>query len=352
MTNWQKLAQDIADDVLFPAADSVDADGEIPVSHFEALADAGFYAMAAPPDVGGPGLGIDDLVEVVETLCGGCLATGFTWMQHHGVVAGLASSPNHDLRERYWDGVMDGSVRAGVAFAGAIPQPPLLYARRVDGGYVLDGVAPFVTGWGIMDILQLSARDEFDDSIVHAVVDATGGQGVSVEELPLIAARGSNTVRMRFDGFEVPDERVSRVVTPGEFAAGQGFGSWLNACMAMGVARRCLTELGERGVDTAGFASEAAAVRANLDAALGGRFDLFAARAQASELAIRAAAALVTATGSSAAVSGSTAERLMREATFTLVAASRPQMRAALLGTLQPATSTVAAAPGATATSA
>ncbi|TJZ81538.1 acyl-CoA dehydrogenase [Rhodococcus oryzae] len=334
MTNWPELAREIADDVLYPAADSVDADGEIPLSHFEALAAEGFYGLAAPPEFGGPGLGIDDLVAVAETLCGGCLATCFTWMQHHGVVAGLASSPNHDLRDEYWDGLMDGSVRAGVAFAGAIPQPPLLYARRVDGGYVLDGVAPFVTGWGIVDILQLSARDEFDDSIVHAIVDAVPGQGVSMEELPLIAARGSNTVRMRFDGFEVPDERVSKVVTQEEFAAGQGFGSWLNACMAMGVARRCLTELGERGVDTAGFASEASAVRANLDAALGGRFDLFAARAQASELAIRAAAALVTATGSSAAVSGATAERLMREATFTLVAASRPQMRAALLGEL------------------
>ncbi|TQF66013.1 acyl-CoA dehydrogenase [Rhodococcus spelaei] len=334
MTVWPALARDIAEDVLFPAAGSVDADGEIPVSHFEALAEAGFYGLAAPPEMGGPTLGLDDLVAVVETLCGGCLATGFTWMQHHGVVAGLAGSPNQALRERYWDDLLAGSVRAGVAFAGAIPQPPLLYARRVEGGYVLDGVAPFVTGWGIVDVLQLSARDEFDDSIVHAVVDATAAGGVSVEDLPLIAARGSNTVRMRFDGYEVPDDRVANVVSPDQFRAGQTFGSWFNGCMATGVTRRCLTELAETGCDTTRLADETSGVRANLDAALSGRGDLFTARAQASELALRSAAALVTATGSAASLGGSTAERLVREATLTLVAASRPQIRAALLDRL------------------
>ncbi|MFE3289791.1 acyl-CoA dehydrogenase family protein [Rhodococcus sp. NPDC059234] len=331
MTNWPKLAHDIAEDVLFPAASSVDADGEIPVSHFEALAEAGFYAMAAPPETGGPTLELEDLVAVVETLCGGCLATSFTWMQHHGVVAGLAGSPNPALRERYWDGLLAGTVRAGVAFAGAIPQPPLLYARRVDGGYVLDGVAPFVTGWGIVDVLQLSARDEFDDSIVHALVTAGPADGIAVEDLPLIAARGSNTVRMRFDGFEVADDRVVNVASPEQFRAGQTFGSWLNACMATGVTRRCLAELAETGCDTTRLADEVSGVRANLDAAQSGRGDLFAARAQASELALRAAAALVAATGSAAALSGSTAERLVREATLTMVAASRPQIRSALL---------------------
>lgn len=334
MTHWPELARDIAEDVLFPAADSVDADGEIPSSHFYALADAGFYGLAVPPELGGPTIDLGDLVTVVETLCGGCLATTFTWMQHHGVVASLATSTNHALRDRFWDDVRSGSVRGGVAFAGAIPQPPLLYARRVDGGYVLDGVAPFVTGWGIVDVLQLSARDEFDDSIVHVLVDAVPTAEIAVEELPLIAARGSNTVRLRIDGARVPDEQVVGVADPERFAAGQTFGSWLNGCMATGVARRCRLELGDRGVRTGTFDAEARMVRDRLDAALAGEGDLHAARADASELAVRTAAALVTATGSAASISGATAERLMREATLTLVAASRPQIRAALLDRL------------------
>ncbi len=331
MTTWPDLARDLADTVLFPAAEQVDADGIVPSEHFDLLAADGFHRLAATPECGGPGLGLDDLAAVVEALCGGCLATAFTWMQHHSVVASLASTSNHLLRKRYWDGLLDGSVRGGVSFAGAVPQPPLLYARRVDGGYLLDGVAPFVTGWGIVDVLQLSARDEFDDSIVHLLLDATPDGAVTAEEVPLIAARGSNTVRLHVDGLRVPDERVVSVVDPSDFAAGQGFGVWLNGCMATGVAARCRTELAVLGADVSSLTAEAEFIRRDLDAGLLGVGDLYDARAGAAELAVRTAAALVTAAGSAASVRGHTAERLMREATLTLVTASRPQIRSGLL---------------------
>ncbi|OZE97664.1 acyl-CoA dehydrogenase [Rhodococcus sp. 15-1154-1] len=332
VSSWPERARELADSVLFPAADSVDADGEIPSSHFEILAAEGFYGLAS--DRGEP-LGPDELPLVVETLCAGCLATTFTWMQHNGVVMSLTHTSNTSLRTRYLDGVIDGSVKAGVAFAGAIPRPPKLYARRTDTGYVLDGHAPFVTGWGIVDILQVSARDEFDDSIVHLVIPATDAAGIEVERLTLIAVDASNTVRLLFDGVEVDDSQVVSVVTDEEFQSGQIYGSYLNGCMAMGVARRAITQMDDIGTDTSSFRRSHSQRRAAFDDALAGTYDMFAARAEASELAMRAAAALVTATGSGAIVGHGTPERLVREATFTLVGAGRPQIKAELLRTLQ-----------------
>ncbi|TSD48226.1 acyl-CoA dehydrogenase [Rhodococcus sp. KBS0724] len=332
MTMWPELAREIADTVLFPVADSVDADGEIPSSHFDALAADGFYGLAA---LGEDGPSAAELVEVVETLCGGCLATAFTWMQHHGVVGALASTTNTALHEQYWDGLVSGELQGGVAYAGAIPRPPLLWARRVDHGYVLDGIAPFVTGWGIVDVLLVSARDEFDNSIVHSVVQATDTLGLSIEELPLIAARGSNTVRIAFDGFAVPDTRVTAVVDDEQFQNSQLPGLWFNGAMAMGVARRAMAELADLGVDAEPFHGQAELARAHLDSALAGNADMSAARAGASELAVRVAAALVTATGSRSLVGSNTAERLMREATFTLVAATRPGIKTALVERLR-----------------
>lgn len=332
MTSWPERARDLADTVLFPAADAVDAAGEIPRSHFDALAAAGFYGLAARDD--GPDM--SELPDIFETLCGACLSTAFTWMQHGGVVMSLANSPNEGLRNKYFDALVDGSMTAGVAFAGAIPRPPKLYARREDSGYVLDGSAPFVSGWGIVDVVQLSARDEFDDSIVHAIVSAQAVDGtdtgsLTVEPLTLIAADASNTVRLRFENFHVDDASVVSVVTDSQFQAGQLYGSWINGCMAMGIARRCIQQMEELGVDVDAYRRLHAGARANFDDALAGRYDMFCARADASELAVRTAAALVAATGSGALVGHGTAERLMREATFTLVAASRPQMKTALL---------------------
>jgi alkylation response protein AidB-like acyl-CoA dehydrogenase len=55
-----------------------------------------------------------------------------------------------------------------------------------------------------------------------------------------------------------------------------------------------------------------------------------AARAAASDLAMRAASALTVAHGSRSILAGADAERLAREALFLLVFGSRPSIRAAL----------------------
>ena len=55
------------------------------------------------------------------------------------------------------------------------------------------------------------------------------------------------------------------------------------------------------------------------------------ARAEASELAVRATAALAARDGSNSITTGSHAQRLAREAVFLLVFGSRPAIKAALL---------------------
>ncbi|MEV0946727.1 acyl-CoA dehydrogenase family protein [Rhodococcus sp. NPDC049939] len=334
MNHWTERAREIAENVFAPAADAVDAEGKIPPNHFEVLAKAGFYGISAPPELGGPDLSLGDRAELLEILFGSCLATTFTWAQHGGVVKHLATSPNTALRDTYWDGLMDGSVKGGVSGAGAAPQPPLLHARRTGDGYVLYGAAPFVTGWDIIDVVLLFARDEADDSVVEVLLDAHPSKGASVRALPLIAARASNTVRIEFDNFEVPRDRVCNVITRDEFMAGETLLSRFAASMPMGITRRCMVELEKRAVDTTDFASQLSNVRDHLDATLIGGFDQHLARAEAGALAIRAATTLVAATGSSSSVSGNTAERLAREAMLAMVVGSRPEIRTALLGQL------------------
>ena len=70
-------------------------------------------------------------------MAGGCLATTFVWLQHHGAVRALAASPNSALRRRWLRPLCRGAQRAGVALGGARPGPPLLRARPVPGGYDL-----------------------------------------------------------------------------------------------------------------------------------------------------------------------------------------------------------------------
>ncbi|GAA4874060.1 acyl-CoA dehydrogenase family protein [Actinomycetospora straminea] len=346
-------AREIAADVLLPAADEVDATATIPEAHFRALADAGLFGLAAPPEHGGPDVAFDDFLGVVETLAGACLATTFTWMQHHGSVRALAATGNDALRERHLAAAVAGTTRCGVAYAGAIPQPPLLWATRVDGGWRLDGTAPLVTGWGLVDLLQVSARDaataDADDAearIVTVLVPASAPAGVTVHPLDLAAANGSRTVRLQVDGWAVGDDAVVATPTRAQFLAGQHASARVNGCLALGVAGRCaaLVEevLVEAGEEAGGEAVAATlrkaldAARDDLDAALADPDAMPAARAAASALAVRAAATLTVAVGSRAIVGRHPARRLAREAAFTLVAAGRPGIRAALLDVLPP----------------
>jgi alkylation response protein AidB-like acyl-CoA dehydrogenase len=332
-------AHTIAEEVLFPAALEVDAQGAIPGSHFDLLAAQGFYGLAGDPQRGGVEVDFPSFVRILETLSGGCLATTFTWVQHHSVVRGLTGTANADLREKYLDATMRGELRGGVAFAGAIPQPPRLWATATEGGWVLSGEAPFVTGWGIVDVLQISARNtaleagQSTGTIITGLVDAQAGAGITVEELHMVAAQGSNTVRLRFADYLLPAKKVTTEVSYPDFLGKQHLGLRLSGCLAMGVAGRCIRMIREvrRPQVAELLQAEQDAIRNRLDAGLGDPATLPAARAAASELAYRCAGALVVAVGSSGILARQHAQRLVREATFTLVAAGRPEIKNSLL---------------------
>ncbi|MGH3533378.1 MAG: acyl-CoA dehydrogenase family protein [Pseudonocardiaceae bacterium] len=331
----------IAEEVLFPAALEVDAQGAIPGSHLDLLAAQGFYGLAGDPQRSGVEVDFPSLIRILETLSSGCLTTTFTWIQHHSVVRGLTGTANADLREKYLDAAMRGELRGGVSFAGAIPQPPRLWATATDGGWLLTGEAPFVTGWDIIDVLQISARNtvlragQSTGTIVTGLVDAQAGAGITVEPLHMIAAQGSHTVRLRFADYILPAEKVTAEVTHCDFLANQVMSSRRSACLAMGVAERCIRMIGEAGRPEVAelLRTEQCGIRHRLDAGLGDPETLPAARAAASELAYRAAGALVVAVGSAGILARQHAQRLVREATFTLVAAGRPEIKDNLLKT-------------------
>lgn len=331
MSELVERARAIADDVLFPAAAEVDAKGEVPRAHFDLLAAEGFYGLAAPAELGGAGADFPELIAVLEAFAGGCLSTMFTWIQHHGLVVGLLASPNQALREQYLASMVRGDVRAGVAFAGVIPTQPRMRAGRVDGGYLFEGEAPFVSGWGGIDVLQLSGRD--GDTVVSAVIDPVAGPHLAVRKLELVAAQGTATVGLTLDGYFVPEDHVFAEVAHADFVAGTTFASRLNGCAPLGVADRAARLIEEAGKPEAASSLrvEQAEIRAALDAGLADPDTLPRARAAAAEFTFRSAGALVAAVGSRAVLAGQHAQRLVREATFLLVAASRQEIKNALL---------------------
>ncbi len=314
-------AAEIADRLLFAAAADVERTGRVPAGHFEALARAGLFGAVWS----------SDFPLVAEALASGCLTTTFVWMQHHGLVRRLGSVPHDRALDGWQEAFESGHRRAGIVQAGLLAGRPVLTATPVDGGWRLDGRSPWCTGWGMIDTVLLAARlHDDDEQVVWLAMDARDQPGLSVERLRLQAVDATATVALRFGGVFVPAERglgVDPLAVVGH-AAGRGLRP--NGSLALGLARRCDRLLaGIPGAAGVGLDRRLDEVRSRLDGA--NDAELPAARAAACRLAIDAATALVAATGAGAAMAGSTAERLMREATFLLVFGSRPSIKAALL---------------------
>jgi alkylation response protein AidB-like acyl-CoA dehydrogenase len=304
-------------------AAEVDATGQIPARHLAGLAEAGLYGIFAPRSAGGLGLDHAQACPVVEELAAGCLASTFVWIQHFRLLGSLLDQATPEaLRASLLPRVVRGEVRGGVVLAGLLPGPPRLTATPVPGGWRLHGQAPWATGWGHVGLILVLARGPAG-SVVSLLVDAAEQPGLTAERLRLAAADASGTVRLTFAGLHVPADRYVGQ-RPYDPVRDQAEGLRLNGSLPLGVARRCCALIGPSPLD-----GELRRARDALDAA--SIQTMPAARAAASELAVRAAHALAVRSGSGSALAGAEAERLTREAAFLLVFGSRPAIKDALL---------------------
>ncbi len=328
-------ARRIADEVLFPAAVAVDGAQAVPAEVFDAIAREGFYALGGqdqPNTPEGPVVPDDQgRAAVIEAFAGGCLSAAFVWLQHRGALGAVTTSSNPVLRESFLQPMRRGRVRGGLAIGAATrPGPPPIRARRDGDGWTLSGTAPWVTGWGMIDVLLMAARDR-DDRLVWALVDAGDAPALRAEPLQLIAVQASGTVTLTVEDLHVPDARVVATEPHADYLARDAESLSTNGFLAVGVAGRAIALL-EGQAPAAGLADELADVRSRLLQAPAEEAP--AARAAASDLALRAAAALAVHQGSRSVLRDSHAARLIREATFLLTFGTRPAIRTRLLDRL------------------
>jgi alkylation response protein AidB-like acyl-CoA dehydrogenase len=326
-TTRDAAARLLADDLLFPEAMRVDGLDVLPVAHLDALAAEGLYGASVPAQCGGLGLDLRATCAVAEELASGCLTTTFVWLQHRGLSMTLAAEGTPAaLRDQWLGPVCRGQLRGGIALTGIIPGPPLLRARPSGPGWQVDGEAPWVTGWGLIDLLLVQARGP-GDSIVSLILDAAAQPGLTVTRQRLSAVNASVTVRLGFDGVLVPRERFvgEAPFDPAESLRPDRMR--INGSLALGLVNRCARLLGPGPLD-----DEMAACRERLDEAITADATAMAeARAAALELAVRATAALAVWDGSRSVTVDHHPQRLAREAVFLLVFGSRPGIKSALL---------------------
>lgn len=193
---------------LAPLANRIDLEGFYPEEVLRALGGAGAYGAHVAPAGGGLWDGVRALALVAEE----CLSTAFCMWCQDACAWYLALTPNEALRADYLGRVARGELLGGTALSNPMKafsgiEPIRLKGRKVDGGYRVSGVVPFVSNLGPGHVFGAIFAGE-DDSHVMALLD-TDMEGVKAKQrASFVALDGTRTWAVALHDCLVPEERV------------------------------------------------------------------------------------------------------------------------------------------------
>jgi len=158
----QAKARALAEAVFRGRAAEIDRTEDYPWDNVAALKDAGFLGMTIPTALGGQGRDYLDAALVVEEIAKCCGVTArITVEANMGGVAAVMAYGSDAQRKLAAALVLDGDKPAICITepgAGSAATEMTTTARRVRGGYVLNGTKHWITGGGVSKLHLIFAR--------------------------------------------------------------------------------------------------------------------------------------------------------------------------------------------------
>lgn len=333
-----------------PLAQEIDQDSAALGEALRKMADRGLLGLRVPTEYGGVGLSEIDFRRFQEACArtSGCLA--FLQTQHQSACAMLAKSENDTLRAEYLPQFASGESLCGIAFSQLRRKTdkPVLAATIANGGFVLNGDAPWVTGIGFFDYCVTAATAEDGDTIfvLHPLAEV-GGLSLSAP-MRLASMEPAQTVSANFVDYFVAEGALLYVRAGNWIENNDMINIALQSPFALGCAQAGLDVVAENysrkniaaiGETLSSLSAELEECRVEAYAAMDDRTDSersLSARGWAIDLALRcAAAAVVTSSGAGNSLNHS-AQRVYREALVFAVSAQTAAIMEATLRRIAP----------------
>ncbi|MEM9808164.1 MAG: acyl-CoA dehydrogenase family protein [Cyanobacteria bacterium P01_D01_bin.56] len=337
----------VINQVLTPKVQDIDLKGEFPGQIMHQLGDAGAFSHAVSTDFQGSGKGLKAAVQSIEEISKDCLSTGFIAWCQVACTWYLENTDNTALKAEMLPKVATGQALAGTGLSNPMKhfadiEKIALSAQRVDGGYVINGMLPWVSNLGPGHYFGIAAKMADSEEYMMAIV-SDDLEGMSLRlNAHFIALEGTGTYSCVFRNAFVPDEWVLAApcedyvacIRPGFMLTQVGMGLGLtDSCIEL--MRRSNKRLGHvnRYLD-----DQVEDISADLQMARQRTYrladqlndctgvadpqltrEIIQARATASELSLRSSQAAMLHAGARAYVHGSAPERKLREAYFVAI---------------------------------
>ncbi len=309
-----------------------------PGDSLDACADAGVYRWFLSTDLGGLGWDAADQTRGYLRLAQADLTTTFIITQYMGAIRRIAGSQNPALVDRWLTSLVNGQTFGTVGISHLTTSrrhlsKPVLTAQANDTsndtGFVLNGMAPWVTGVAHADVFVVGATLPDGRELLAAVPrDSIGvqpGDGIS-----LIALSASCTDRLQFDQVAIDKSMIIAGPMENVMQSGVGgrTGGLQTSTLAIGLARAAsefLVDESTRRPDlhaaTQELVSEIDSLEASLLEAVSGtsQCDTAGLRGHANRVVMRTTQAALTAAKGAGYVNGHPVGRWCQQALFFLV---------------------------------
>jgi alkylation response protein AidB-like acyl-CoA dehydrogenase len=205
MTDYFDALDRVIEEVVWPDASSVDADGVFPRRAIQALGEAGVLGLTVTEPFGGGG-SLGDAADVVRRLARACGSTAMVVLMHYAAAA---------LLDRYGGEPVRKAVGAGqhlttLAFSEAGSRShfwaPLSTATRTDGGIRLDARKSWVTSAGEADSYVWSSRPVAAEGPMSLWLVPADASGLSAPgAFDGLGLRGNRSAPIEAAGVVVPE---------------------------------------------------------------------------------------------------------------------------------------------------
>lgn len=205
-------ARDLSSRELAPLVQKIDAEGYYPEAVMRALGRAGAYASHLP------GKTVPDLSTAIGAMAAAgeyCLSTSFCMWCQDALGWYVFASDNDPLKETLGTRVASGEALGGTALSNPMKsffgiESLRLKGRRVDGGYLVRGLLPFVSNLG--DDHYFGAVFEVEDAgskrNVMAIVPCASEGLTLAANTKFVALDGTRTFAVQMRDVMIPDALV------------------------------------------------------------------------------------------------------------------------------------------------
>ncbi|ODS99359.1 MAG: acyl-CoA dehydrogenase [Lautropia sp. SCN 69-89] len=250
----QKAVRDafarFADQRIAPQAAALDEARAFPRELFGELAALGLFGMRYPEEVGGSGMALTEFCLALEEIARGSMSlAGAAAMQSLMGTKFLHMLGNADIVERLFKPALAGEKIGAICMtepnAGSDLGSIATVAKKVDGGYLLDGQKTWITSAPVADFFTVFARAGEEKKLTIFLVEKHF-PGITVgREIHKMGVWALPTSEVAFSGCFVPDShRLSKEEGDGEAHLRKTLAEIriITGAMALGVARAALAE--------------------------------------------------------------------------------------------------------------